>query len=46
MYLLLIILGVLLIIAGVGALLRRALLWGLILIVLGVIALPGGIYLH
>jgi hypothetical protein len=42
MSLLLLILGIILIVAGVFALLRRQLLWGVILLVVGVIVAPGG----
>jgi hypothetical protein len=42
MSLLLLILGIILIVAGVFALLRRQLLWGIILLVVGVIVAPGG----
>ena len=42
MSLLLLILGIILIVAGVFALLRRQLLWGVVLLVIGVIIAPGG----
>jgi hypothetical protein len=42
MSLLLLILGIILIVAGVFALLRRQLLWGIVLLVIGVIIAPGG----
>ncbi|MFC4563464.1 GPGG-motif small membrane protein [Nocardiopsis mangrovi] len=41
---LLLVLGVVLIIAGVFALLRRQLLWGVVLIVVGLILAPGNLY--
>jgi hypothetical protein len=42
MSLLLLILGIILIVAGVFALLRREVLWGVVLLVIGVIIAPGG----
>jgi len=36
------ILGIVLVVAGVFALLRRQLLWGVVLIVVGLIVAPGG----
>ncbi|MFW5417849.1 hypothetical protein J0910_14655 [Nocardiopsis sp. CNT-189] len=42
MGLLLLILGIVLIVAGVAALLRRQMLWGIVLIVVGVILAPSG----
>lgn len=52
MYLLLLILGILLIVMGIMTLVRSRgttpsnVVWGLILIVLGIIAIPGGLYLR
>lgn len=55
MYVLLLILGVLLIVLGAMTLIRStragnppvsSIVWGIILIVLGIIALPGGFYLR
>ena len=45
MSILLLILGVILIVAGVFGLLRGQLLWGVVLIVVGVILSPGGFVL-
>ncbi|GAA1085307.1 GPGG-motif small membrane protein [Nocardiopsis composta] len=42
MGLILLILGIVLIVAGVGALLRKQMLWGIVLIVIGLIVAPGG----
>ncbi|GAA3725954.1 putative membrane protein [Spinactinospora alkalitolerans] len=42
MSILLLILGIVLIVAGVFALLRRQILWGVVLIVVGLIISPGG----
>ncbi|HLU98865.1 MAG TPA: GPGG-motif small membrane protein [Thermobifida alba] len=40
MSILLLILGIVLIVAGVAALLRRELLWGVVLVVVGVVLAP------
>ncbi|GAB3213153.1 GPGG-motif small membrane protein [Marinactinospora thermotolerans] len=45
MSILLLILGIILIIAGVFALLRRQILWGVVLIVIGLIVSPSGTFL-
>ncbi|GAB3495064.1 hypothetical protein GCM10027440_46900 [Nocardiopsis coralliicola] len=42
MSLLLLILGIVLLVAGVGALLRKQMLWGIVLIVVGVLVAPSG----
>src|SRR5690606_33397262 len=42
MGLILLILGIVLIVAGVGALLRKQMLWGIVLFVIGLIVAPGG----
>ncbi|WP_181874301.1 GPGG-motif small membrane protein [Marinitenerispora sediminis] len=42
---LLLILGVVLIVAGVLALLRRQMLWGIVLIVVGLIIAPSNFYI-
>ncbi|GAA1774976.1 MULTISPECIES: GPGG-motif small membrane protein [Streptomonospora] len=36
------IIGIVLIVAGIFALLRRQMLWGIVLVVVGVIVAPGG----
>lgn len=41
----LLIVGILLIVAGVMALLRKQMLWGIVLIVIGVIVAPGGSFI-
>ena len=43
MYLLLWILAVILVVAGILALFRRQLLWGIILIIVGLLVGPGGV---
>ncbi|HKS99091.1 MAG TPA: GPGG-motif small membrane protein [Rugosimonospora sp.] len=43
MYFLLWILAVILVIAGIFALLRRQLLWGIVLIIVGLLVGPGGV---
>ena len=43
MYLLLWILAVILVVAGILALFRRQLLWGIVLIIIGLLVGPGGV---
>jgi hypothetical protein len=43
MYLLLWILAVILVVSGIFALLRREILWGIVLIIVGLLVGPGGV---